>query len=122
MPKHIFLTREILWADLPARVPVGHEQEGTRPVVVLSVPETVQDIPYRLLIVAPITKTYLTGVLFPLLPAGTARLARDSTVLMNQIMVMDISRIKGRLGRLTELEAQPLRDAMAALFTDFLEV
>jgi len=84
-----FVVGEILWAQLPHRVPPGHEQIGYRPVVVVGVPEEIQPIPYRVLIVVPLTRTRLTGPLFPLIPAGTGGLPTDSTALVYQVGTLD---------------------------------
>jgi len=39
-----FDVREIVWVDLPVRMPRGHEQHGRRPVVIVALPERVQPI------------------------------------------------------------------------------
>ena len=38
-PRPRFQVGDTLWADLPLRVPPGHEQMGHRPVVVVGLPE-----------------------------------------------------------------------------------
>ena len=48
---------EILWVDFPQRIPPGHEQLGRRPVIVVGNPQLVQPVPYRMLLVVPLTRT-----------------------------------------------------------------
>jgi mRNA interferase MazF len=117
-----FAVKEVLWADLPIRDPHGHEQEGHRPVIVVSVPEDIEAIPYRVLHVVPVTKTALSGVLFPTLAAGVGGLPLESTALIFQTMVLDVRRVSGRLGVLNDLEFAPIRTGLQALFGAALEV
>lgn len=107
-----FSVGEILWARLPYRVPPGHEQIGHRPVILVGLPETIQPIPYRVLIVVPLTRTKLQGPLFPLIPAGSGGLPADSTALIYQVGALDARRIEGRLGKLSEEELRPIRDGL----------
>ena len=51
----------ILWVDFPQRIPPGHEQFGRRPVIVVGIPQLVQPIPYRVLLVVPLTRTRFQG-------------------------------------------------------------
>jgi mRNA interferase MazF len=121
MPEAKFQIREILWATLPTRDPHGHEQEGNRPVVVVGVPSRVQNIPYDVIQVIPISKTAFTGVLFPTIAAGHGGLPLESTALVYQLMVLDTARIKGRLGKLSVKEFKPIQTGMKALLGDALE-
>jgi len=111
-----FFVGEILWARLPLRLPPGHEQIGHRPVIVVGLPETIQPIPYHVLIVVPLTRTRFRGPLFPLIPAGTGGLPADSTALVYQVSALDARRIEGRLGRLSEEELRPIRDGLKLIF------
>lgn len=103
-----FQIGQILWADLPQRRPPGHEQMGRRPVLVVGVPESIQAIPYRVLMVVPLTRTLLTGPLFPLLKAGTGGLPVDSTALIYQAGALDAARVAGRIGRLAAADYHPI--------------
>ena len=111
-----FTVGQILWADLPYRTPAGHEQHGRRPVVVVAVPELVQPIPYRMLVVVPLTRTKIQGPLFPVLNSGVAGLPAESTALMYQVTALDASRVQGRIGILTDVEYEPIRAALQVLF------
>jgi mRNA interferase MazF len=50
------------------------------------------------------------------LNAGTAGLSRDSTVLVDQIRSIDITRISGYIGSLTNEQYQPIEMALKLLF------
>ena len=112
-----FEVGDVLWADLPQRHPHGHEQAGRRPVVVVAVPETIQPIPYRLLVVVPVTRTRLKGPLFPTIPAGAGGLPSESTALTNQVLSLDAVRLVGRLGRLSPEEYKDIEGAFRLLFS-----
>lgn len=110
-----FLIGQILWAGLPLRDPPGHEQAGRRPVLVVGVPEHIQPIPYRVLMVVPLTRTRLQGPLFPLLKAGVSGLPVDSTVLIYQAGALDAERIAGNIGQLSPADYRPIQDSLKQL-------
>ena len=60
-PSVQFNIGEILWVDFPQRIPPGHEQLGRRPVIVVGIPQLVQSVPYRVLLVVPLTRTRFQG-------------------------------------------------------------
>ncbi len=115
-PSTQFQVGEILWVDFPQRIPPGHEQLGRRPVVVVGVPELVQPIPYRVLLVVPLTRTRFHGPLFPLIPAGTGGLPADSTALIYQVGAIDVRRVIGRLGLLSDREMTPFLAGLKLVF------
>jgi mRNA-degrading endonuclease toxin of MazEF toxin-antitoxin module len=88
--------------------------------VVVSLPEEIQPLPYRVLIVVPLTRTRFTGPLFPVLTAGTGGLPAESTALVYQVLALDVRRVRGRIGTLTEAEFAPLREGLRQMF-DFPE-
>ncbi len=114
-PRPRFQRGDILWVDLPQRQPPGHEQIGSRPVVVVGVPEAIQSLPYSVLVVVPLTRTRFTGPLFPVLPVGAGGLPAESTALVSQVLALDTRRVKGRIGTLTGEEYQPLRESLRKL-------
>lgn len=111
-----FQRGDILWVELPQRVPPGHEQIGHRPVVVVAVPKEIQPLPYPVLIVVPLTRTLLQGPLFPVLSAGAGGLPVESTALVYQVLALDARRVKGLVGRLTPEQYAPIREDLRGLF------
>ena len=97
------LRGEIRWADLnPVR---GHEQPGRRPVLVLS-HDVFNQRSGTVIAVALTSREPHAG--FPLtLPCGAAGqsgLSARSWIKISQIRTLDVERVGGRLGRVTEDE------------------
>jgi mRNA interferase MazF len=111
-----FSIGQILWAELPLRLPPGHEQIGRRPVVVVAWPDEIQPVPYPVVVVVPLTRTRYRGPLFPLLPAGTGGLPADSTALLYQVAALDAHRIVGQIGALAGNDMLPIRRGLSQLF------
>ena len=106
----------IFWVDFPQRIPPGHEQLGQRPVIVVGIPQLVQPVPYRMLVVVPLTRTRFQGTLFPLIPAGAGGLPTDSTTLIYQVGAIDVRRVVGRLGNLASAEMAPIWTGLKLIF------
>lgn len=107
---------EILWVDFPQRIPPGHEQLGRRPIIVVGLPQLVQPVPYRMLLVVPLTRTRFQGPLFPRIPAGAGELPADSTVLIYQLGAIDARRVVGRLGHLSSTEMASVWTGLKLMF------
>lgn len=112
-----FAIGDVLWAELPQRLPPRHEQLGRRPVVVLAVPGNVQRLPFDMLLVSPVTSTSprIVGPLFIEFPAGTGELPLPSVLLLDQLTSLDSQRIRGRLGTLAPDELIPVQTALRTL-------
>ncbi len=89
---------DIFWVDLnPTK---GAEQAGKRPVIIIQ--NNIGNEYSSTVIIAPLTTTrfvkeYATNVFCP---KGVAGLKIDSTILLNQIRVLDKSRLEGRISHL----------------------
>ena len=94
------LRGEIRWADLnPTR---GHEQAGTRPVLVLS-QDVFNDRSGTVIAVALTSQEPRAG--FPLaLESRAAGLAKRSWVKISQVRTLSVDRIGKRLGRASDEE------------------
>jgi mRNA interferase MazF len=79
---------------------VGHEQERSRPCVVISDPEVAASQRYPLVCVVPLTGTAGSGALYPLLRPGPSGLARASFALVDQLRSVDKRRVRRVFGRL----------------------
>ena len=104
---------EIYWADLVPRS--GSEQQGRRPVIVLSHDAFNQAAGWRSIIVVPVStsatqaKRGLTAVL---LPKGAGGLKQESVALCHQVTTLDRAKLSQRIGELT---ADQLRQVEAGL-------
>lgn len=107
----------LVWAELGRRQPPGHEQEGRRPCVIVAVPGQVHAPRFPLVVVAPLTTAALPArPLYPRLPAGSGGLSADSTVLLDQVVAIDVTRVRRRIGALAAPEYQPIREGLRQLF------
>jgi len=86
---------------------LGHEQQGTRPCVVVSDAAVNSSQRFPLIAVVPVTGTPATGALYPSLAPGPSGLTKPSTALVDQLRSIDKQRIRKRYGRVSpqELEA-----------------
>jgi mRNA interferase MazF len=86
---------------------LGHEQQGTRPCVVVSDAAVNSSQRFPLIAVVPVTGTPATGALYPSLAPGPRGLTKPSTALVDQLRSIDKQRIRKRYGQVSpqELEA-----------------
>jgi mRNA interferase MazF len=106
---------DVLVAALPSRSPTGHEQMGTRPVVVVAVPP--EPLRYPVIIVAPLTTRAdcwqdANPSVYIGLRAGAGGLPVQSTVLLDQVGSIDVRRIERYLGTLSSEDSQRVFGAL----------
>jgi mRNA interferase MazF len=107
----------LAWVELGQRVPTGHEQEGRRPCVVVAVPGNLHRVRFPVLVVAPMTSALLPSQpLYPRLASGAGGLAAEGTVLLDQLLTVDVRRVKKAIGTLSQVEFLPVQDGVRALF------
>lgn len=107
----------LTWVDLGGRLPPGHEQEGRRPCVVVAAPTIVQRLRFPMVVVAPMTTAVLPSTpLYPRLSQGSGGLAVDGTVLLDQVVSVDVRRMKKHIGQLPPSSYQPIRDGLRRMF------
>ena len=109
--------RDLLLAELPTRFPPGHEQTGLRPVLVVANPYNLGTPRYPTLIVVPLSSNIglwskNSPKLYPVLTKGLAGLVFDSVALLDNIMALDVSRVRRRLGCLGLEEYAAVRDGL----------
>lgn len=98
-------------------MPHGHEQQGMRPCLLIADPAEIQPLRYPLLIVAPLSTESLARLpLYPRLAAGVGGLPKASTVLLDQLTAIDLRRVRGYIGTLTEKELAPIRKGLLLMF------
>lgn len=86
---------------------LGHEQQGTRPCVVVSDAAVNSNQRFPLIAVVPVTGTPAQGALYPTLAPGSSGLTKPSTALVDQVRSIDKQRVRRRYGQVSpdELEA-----------------
>lgn len=85
----------------------GHEQQGTRPCVVVSDQGVNSNQRFPLIAVVPVTATPAKGALYPDLAPGASGLTKPLAAPVDQVGSIDKQRIRRRYGQVTaaELEA-----------------
>lgn len=115
---------DLVLVRFPSRKPTGREQEGMRPCLVITNPDSVGRSRYPCLIVAPLTTTTGAwvakgGTLYPMIDG--AALPEPSVVLLDQIQMIDVYRIERHYGKLSAVELEPIRAGVKTLFAEALE-
>src|SRR5437773_9591814 len=91
---------EVYWADLVPRS--GSEQQGRRPVIVISHDAFNQTQNWRSIIVVPLSTSAAQAGRCPsavLLPQGAAGLGKDSVALCHQVTTLDRSKLTQQIWR-----------------------
>ena len=113
------MTRSLQFGDLvtasfPQQNPQGREQEGYRPSIVVGFPNRLGNPRFELIVVIPLTtdkgQTWVTNSpdLYPKFAAGIGGLSSPSIALLDQVRVLDVSRIVAYRGSLTPEEYEPI--------------
>ena len=111
---------DIYWANLQPRS--GSEQQGKRPVIVVSHDGFNQNPRWRSIIVIPVStsaaqaKRGLTAVL---LPQGIGNLAQESVALCHQITTLDRAKLQEKIGELSSKMMEKVEEGLKAA-TDIL--
>jgi mRNA interferase MazF len=106
---------EVYWADLAPRS--GSEQQGRRPVIVISHDAFNQTQGWRSIIVVPLSTSVGQAGRGPsavLLSEGTAGLGKDSVALCHQVTTLDRSKLTQRIGELNSMDLRRLEDGLKA--------
>ena len=106
---------EVYWADLAPRS--GSEQQGRRPVIIVSNDQLNQIWNWKSLIVVPLStsatqRTRTQSGIF--LPLGTAGLPKECVALCHQLTTLDRSKFVKRIGRLNLMRLNELEDGLKA--------
>ena len=106
---------EVYWADLVPRS--GSEQQGRRPVVVISHDAFNQTRGWRSIIVVPLSTSQTQAGRGPsvvFLPQGAAGLNKESVALCHQVTTLDRSKLTQRIGELNSIELGQVEDGLIA--------
>lgn len=93
---------DVYWADLAPRS--GSEQQGRRPVIVISHDGFNQATSWRSVIVVPISTSAAQAARGPTaiaLPKGAGGLTKSSVALCHQVTTLDRAKLTQRLGALS---------------------
>ena len=114
---------DVVTALFPVHDPVGHEQEGYRPAVVVGVPAFVGSPRFPVLLLAPLTTDRDQGwarsspALYPRLAEGTTGLRSPSLCLLDQAQALSIERLRTYRGALSGEEYEPIREGLKRIFS-----
>ena len=106
---------EIYWANLAPRS--GSEQQGTRPVIIVSHDSFNTTPGWRSIIVVPVSTSAAQGARGPTvayLSAGEGGLPKDSLALCHQTTTLDRTKLTTRLGELSETSLADVASSLKA--------
>lgn len=106
---------EVYWADLVPRS--GSEQQGRRPVIVISHDAFNQTQGWRSIIVVPLSTSATQAGRGPtaiFLPRGAAGLKKESVALCHQVTTLDRSKLSQRIGELSANELSQIEIGLKA--------
>ena len=106
---------EVYWADLAPRS--GYEQQGRRPLIIISHDAFNQTQGWRSIIVVPLSTSSAQagrGLSAVLLPQGAAGLNKDSVALCHQVTTLDRSKLTQRIGELSSIQLSQIEDGIKA--------
>lgn len=113
---------DIVTAAFPARDPQGREQEGLRPAVVAALPDRLGPGRFPLLVLVPFTSYHKQPWVntaperYPRFEPGTAGLRSPSVALLDQVVAVDVGRIRRRRGRLSPEQYGVVRTGLEQMF------
>jgi len=90
----------------------GHEQQGTRPCVVVSDEAVNSNQRFPLIAVVPVTGTPAQGALYPDLAPEASGLTKPSTALVDQVRSIDKQRIRRRYGQVSAAELEAINKGL----------
>ena len=108
---------DVLTVSIPERVPPGHEQEGVRPAVVVGLPDRLGSGRFPVVVV-PFTsyrgqaRVDAAPERYPRFEAGVAGLRSPSAALLDQLLAVDLRRVRTRRGRLTAEQYEAVRSGL----------
>jgi mRNA interferase MazF len=106
---------EVYWADLAPRS--GSEQQGRRPVIVISHDAFNQTPGWRSIIVVPLSTSSAQAGRGPsavLLPQGSAGLNKEGVALCHQVTTLDRSKLIQRIGELNSTQLKQVENGIKA--------
>ena len=109
---------DVLTVLIPERVPPEHEQEGVRPAVVVGLPDRLGPGRFPVIVVVPFT-SYRSQAWadaaperYPRFDAGVAGLRSPSVALLDQVLALDLRRLRTRRGHLSAEQYGAVRSGL----------
>lgn len=106
---------DVYWAELKPRS--GSEQQGRRPVIIISHDAFNQSQNWRSIIVIPLSTSQAQakrGLTAIFLPQGTANIPQDSIALCHQITTIDRSKLTTHIGTLSDEIMKEVEEGLKA--------
>jgi len=111
---------EVYWADLAPRS--GSEQQGHRPVIIVSNDSLNRIQSWKSIIVVPLSTSASQRRRGPsaiVLPQGAAGLRKESVALCHQVTTLDRSKVAQRIGQLSLIELLRVEKGLKAVMDLF---
>ncbi len=121
MKEHPIQIGDVLVVTLPQHFPLGHEQEGIRPAIVVGLPHRLGKPRYPMLLIVPLTTqserwTKKEWGLYPTLEAETGGLTKPSVVLLDHLRAIDQNRIKQYIGNINLEDFAEIQERVLLMF------
>ena len=111
---------DVVWANFPEHNPNAHEQQGTRPAVVVGLPSLLGRLRWEMVVVLPITSRSgawsTSRAAYIPLTSEACGLPRTSLALVDQVRVLDRGRVLEYLGTLPDSEYEAIRTSLRRMF------
>jgi len=113
---------DVVTAVFPSRDPQGHEQEGLRPAVVVALPDRLGPGRFPLLVLVPFTSyrkqpwVDAAPERYPRFAPGTTGLRSTSVALLDQVVTVDVARIRRRRGQLDAEQNRVVQSGLEQMF------
>ena len=112
---------DVITVAIPERVPSGHEQEGLRPAVVVGLPDRLGPGRFPVVVVVPFTSYRAQAWVeaaperYPHFAAEVAGLRSPSVALLDQVLALDLRRLRKRRGQLSSRQFEPIKQGLARI-------
>lgn len=113
---------DVVTAAFPIRNPQGREQEGLQPAVVVALPDRLGPGRFPLLVLVPFTSYHKQSWVdaapgrYPKFAPGTTGLRSPSVALLDQVVSVDVTRIRRRRGQLNADQYRAVRIGLERMF------
>ncbi len=112
---------DVLLVALPSNTPSGREQEGTRPAIVVGLPQRLGTPRYPMLFIVPLSTkiekwTEKEWGIYPILQEGSGGLTKRSVVLLDHLRAVDQNRIEAYIGSVDLKDFAEIQERVLLMF------